>query len=79
MAIAHTTQISKHLSQPTSGIFFGQPTPKGVLTLQLFHDPSTDTLSVRWRVRNDPVIHEMPYEHSDEGVMAVLAAMKLTC
>jgi len=38
-----------------------------------------DQLLVRWRVKIDDTIHEMPFEQTDEGVMAALVAMKLTC
>ena len=38
-----------------------------------------DQLLVRWRVKGDTTIHEMPFEQTDEGVTAALAAMKLTC
>ena len=40
---------------------------------------ATDEMFVRWRVKDDPTIHEMPFNQSDEGVMAALVAMKLTC
>jgi hypothetical protein len=79
--VALTTQISEaaHLSNPTNGMFFGRRMPDRVLTAQLFRDYVNDQLEVRWRVRNDPVIYSMPFETSDEGVTAALAAMKLTC
>lgn len=60
-------------------MFFGHYMPKGVITAQLFRDVLTDSVTVRWRVRNDPTIHEMPFDHTDDGIIAVLTAMKLTC
>jgi hypothetical protein len=42
-------------------------------------DHLQDQQLVRWRVKNDPTIYEMPFEQTDEGVMAALVAMKLTC
>ena len=53
--------------------------PNCVLTAQLFRDCLNDQFMVRWRVKGDPDIHEMPFEQTDEGVIAALAAMKLTC
>jgi hypothetical protein len=50
-----------------------------VTTAQLLMDHLQDQLLVRWRIKGDPDIHEMPFEQTDEGVMAALAAMKLTC
>lgn len=79
--MALTTQISEaaHLSNPTNGMFFGRRMPDRVLTAQLFRDYLNDQLEVKWRVRGDPVVHSMPFETTDEGVMAALTAMKLTC
>lgn len=79
--MALTTQTSEvyHLNNPTNGMFFGRRMPDRVLTAQLFRDYVHDQLLVKWRVRGDPVVHEMPFETSDEGVAAALVAMKLTC
>lgn len=79
--MAVTTQTSEiyHLNNPTNGMFFGRRMPDRVLTAQLFRDYKNDQLEVKWRVRGDPAVHSMPFETSDEGVMAALTAMKLTC
>ena len=45
----------------------------------MYHDTLRWQLMVRWRVAGDPTIHEMPFEQTDESVIAILAAMKLTC
>lgn len=60
-------------------MWFGRHVPEGVTAVQLQRDYLNDQLMVRWRVKGDPDIHEMPFNQSDEGVMAALAAMKLTC
>lgn len=83
MAIAHTTLTSEFRNHPVIDgtsykLFFGRVVPKNVVAVELMRDPY-DELTVRWRVKGDPDIHEMPFNQSDEGVMAVLAAMKLTC
>ena len=60
-------------------MWFGRRVPDGVTAVTLMSDYLNDQLMVRWRVKGDPDIHEMPFNQSDEGVMAALAAMKLTC
>lgn len=60
-------------------MWFGRIVPDGVSAISMMRDYLSDQLMVRWRVKGDPDIHEMPFNQSDEGVMAALAAMKLTC
>lgn len=64
---------------PNTLLFFGRKVPEGVTAAELLRDMYTDQVMVRWRVKGDPTIHEMPFNQSDEGVMAALVAMKLTC
>ena len=59
--------------------WFGLDVPEGVTNISVMRSYNTDQVMVRWRVKDDPTIHEMPFNQSDEGVMAALAAMKLTC
>ena len=60
-------------------MWFGRAVPEGVIAITMMRSFIDDQLMVRWRVKGDPDIHEMPFNQSDEGVMAALAAMKLTC
>ena len=62
-------------------MWFGQQVPDGVTAISIMRDYSNDQIMVRWRTRHDisDEIHEMPFEQTDEGVMAALVAMKLTC
>lgn len=60
-------------------MWFGRKVPDGVVAITMMRDYVNDQLMVRWKIKSDPVIHEMPFEQSDEGVMAALTAMKLTC
>jgi hypothetical protein len=60
-------------------MWFGRMVPDGVTSISMMRDYINDKLMVRWRVKGDPEIHEMSFNQSDEGVMAALAAMKLTC
>jgi hypothetical protein len=59
--------------------WFGLEVPEGVINISLMRSYIDDQLLVRWRVKGDDDIHEMPFTQSDEGVLAALAAMKLTC
>lgn len=86
--MAHTTQTSNNygswrLPPPRSIVpaemWFGRRVPEGVTAIGMMRDYVADQLMVRWRIKGDPEIHEMPFETTDEGVMAALAAMKLTC
>lgn len=60
-------------------MWFGHPVPEGVTHVTVMRDFHTDDLLVRWRIKGDDEIHEMPFAQTDEGVMAALTAMKLTC
>ncbi len=86
--MAHTTLISEDVgnwSKPhphtraMQHMWFGRHVPEGVTAITLMRSFIDDQLMVRWRIKGDPDIHEMPFEQTDEGVMAALAAMKLTC
>jgi hypothetical protein len=82
--VAVTTRISDDNIKavrvgPNTLLFFGRKVPDGVTAAELLRDMRTDQVMVRWRVKDDPTIHEMPFNQSDEGVMAALVAMKLTC
>jgi hypothetical protein len=59
--------------------WFGRAVPDKITNISVMRDHINDVLLVRWRIKGDPDIHEMPFAQTDEGVMAALAAMKLTC
>ena len=59
--------------------WFGLTVPEKVTNISVMRDHINDQLLVRWRIKGDPDIHEMPFEQTDEGVAAALVAMKLTC
>lgn len=82
--MALTTQTSEWRTAPVLDgkaykLFYGRVVPKDVVAVELMRDALWGELHVRWRVKGDPVIHEMPFEQTDEGVTAALVAMKLTC
>lgn len=79
-AVAHITQINEGIwSRNGSRLFFGKRLPEGIVHVELMH--VYDGLyeqEVRW-ITLDGDKHEMPFEHSDKGVIAAITAMKLTC
>jgi hypothetical protein len=82
--VAHTTPTSEWRTHPIRDgkaykLFFGRRVPEGVTAVNTIFDHNNDQLLVRWRIKGDPDIHEMPFTQTDEGVMAALTAMKLTC
>lgn len=77
--MALTTQISKNgkWRRDTVRVWFGHQVPEGVIAIELEDMCMWDELRVRWKTKHE--IHEMPFEETDEGITAVLVAMKLTC
>ena len=63
----------------SQNVWFGHQVPDGITAIEIMRDAIWQELHVRWRVKGDPEIHEMPFEQTDEGVTAALVAMKLTC
>lgn len=63
---------------PFKRMFFGFELPAGVAYAEMWFDNMQYQQLVRW-VNTNGERHEMPFEQTDEGVMAVLTAMKLTC
>ena len=59
--------------------WFGHDVPENVTHISLMRNYRDFQVYVRWRVRGDKQTHEMAFNQSDEGVMAALVAMKLTC
>lgn len=85
MAVAHTTLTSEigswrrdHITRDVK-LWFGKRVPEGVIAIEIMHNYMTDGRDVRWRVKGDPTIHEMPFDMTDDCVDTVLIAMKLTC
>lgn len=62
-----------------ASMWFGQRVPDGVMHITIMRDFLNDELLVKWRVKGDEEIHQMPFEQSDDAVQAALVAMKLTC
>ena len=71
------TRTSK-TGPPFKRMFYGRELPAHVVYAELFRDMLHDEVQIRW-VCTDQSRHSMPFEQTDEGVIAVLTAMKLTC
>lgn len=86
MALAATTQTSNPVvlsrlgktGPPFKRLFFGFELPKNVAYAEMWFDNLQQQQFVRW-ISMDGAKHEMPFEQTDECVLAVLTAMKLTC
>lgn len=78
--MAAITQINEGI-WGTNGtrMFFGHKIPNEIVDVRLMrtHHNFYD-VEIRWMTKNAEE-HAMPFEQSDEGVTAVLVAMKLTC
>jgi hypothetical protein len=54
--------------------------PPNVVAATMQDDLLNNMQKVRWRVKSDPDIHEMDFPYpTEENILAVLAAMRLTC
>jgi len=76
------TTVSSPLRQVDTNTytFFGYLVPPNVSAATMQDDRLNDMKRVRWRVKGDPNIHEIDFPHAtEENILAVLAAMRLTC
>ena len=79
MAITTVSNPIKHVDTGVHS-FFGYPMPPNVVGATMQDDYVNDIRRVRWRVKGDPNIHEMDFPYAtEEAILAVLAAMRLTC
>ncbi len=77
--MAVITQINEGVWGAKSRMFFGQKIPDGVAHIQLMRTHHTFyDVELRWITKNAEE-HAMPFEQTDEGIIAALVAMKLTC
>lgn len=59
---------------------YGYTVPPNVTAIEMRRDIMNDMDVVRWRVKSDDEIHSMDMPVvTDETILAVLAAMRLTC
>lgn len=64
---------------PSMSRWLGHEVPVGVTHIDDLYDPLDDVLYLIWRVKGDLNTHKMPFDRTEEGVLAALVAMKLTC
>jgi len=82
--VALTTPISEqrwarpYITRDMPAKWFGHDVPAHITVIELRRN-LYDELEAHWRVKGTFDVHTMPFNQTDEGVMAVLAAMKLTC
>lgn len=76
------TTVSDPIRHVDTGVysFFGYRLPENVSAATMQDDRLNAMQKVRWRVKGDPNIHEMDFPYAtEEAILAVLAAMRLTC
>jgi len=75
------TTVNDPIRLVDTGVYtmWGYPVPANVARIEITHDPYGDKV-VRWIAKGDPTIHrmEMPVI-TDDTILAVLAAMRLSC
>jgi hypothetical protein len=62
--------------------FFGYQVPEGVYKAELRGNVLSGSKEIVWVMRNDPdmTIHHIDFPHAtEENILAVLAAMRLSC
>lgn len=79
MAINTVSSPFRHVDTSVYS-FFGYPVPENVTAATMQDDLLNGIQKVRWRIKGDPDIHEMDFPHAtEENILAVLAAMRLSC
>jgi hypothetical protein len=79
MALTTVSDPIKHVDTGRY-TFFGYPLPDNVAAATMQDDRLNNMQKVRWRVKGDPDIHEIDFPHAtEENILAVLAAMRLSC
>ena len=60
--------------------FFGYPVPPNISAAEAWDDLVNGKKVIRWRVKGDPTIYDIDFPHAtEENILAVLAAMRLSC
>lgn len=79
MAISTVSNPFRHVDTGVHS-FFGFPVPSNVRNAELWDDIPNGRRVVRWRVKGDSTIYDIDFEYpTEENILAVLAAMRLTC
>lgn len=59
---------------------FGYPVPSNVAAVEININPDNHCRNVRWVCHTSKQIHTMDFEYAtEENILAVLAAMRLSC
>jgi hypothetical protein len=59
-------------------MFYGRPVPERVTYVEIAWSVNKAEALVTWMVDNDPNRYVMEFEGTDEGVVAALAAMRMS-
>lgn len=79
MAITTASNPFRHVDTGMYS-FFGFPVPPNIRHAEVWDDLLNSRRVVRWRVTGDPTIYDIDFEHAtEENILAVLAAMRLSC
>ena len=79
MAITTVPSAFRHVDTGVHS-FFGYPVPPNIQAAELWDDRINGRRVVRWRVKGNPTIYDIDFERAtEENILAVLAAMRLSC
>jgi hypothetical protein len=59
-------------------LFYGRLLPENVELVMTARSVDTSKTLIRWSNKGDPTHHVMEFEETDEGVVAALAAMRMS-
>lgn len=60
--------------------FFGYPVPPNVAAVEMSINPIDYGRNIRWVCHGSKQVHSMDFEHAtEENILAVLTAMRLSC
>ena len=60
--------------------FFGYPVPSNVRVVEVWDRPTDNDKKIVWKIHGSDVTHDISFPHiTEENILAVLAAMRLSC
>jgi len=60
--------------------FFGYPVPANITNMSREHDLLNEGYVIRWKIKGSNEIFSMDFPHAtEENILAVIAAMRLSC
>ena len=82
-AVAVTTQTNDLIRKvnyfgKNLKLFYGRPLPENVELVMTARSVNTGKTLIKWNNKGDPTHHMMEFEETDEGVTAILVAMRMS-